>query len=284
MKTDVVIIGKGPAGISCAIYLKRYGYEPLVIAKDGGALERVSEIENYYGFSTITGPELLKQGELQAKHLGITVLDEEVLSIEKWDDFTIETNKNKIQSKIVVLACGSSRNRFAMADQYEGVSYCAICDGFFYRKKKIALIGSGSYMAHEFSVLKPLAKEIVIFTNGKPLTAELSEPVKIITEPITKVIGNTKIEAIVAGNQEEQVDGCFIAIGNASGFTLAKHLGIALKGNMIQVDENFKTNIDGLYACGDVIGGLLQISKAVGEGALCATAIANEFKKNKSNQ
>lgn len=281
MKHEIIVIGKGPAGISCAIYLKRYGYNPVVIAKDGGALEHVNEIENYYGFSSISGKELLKNGEEQAKHLEIPILNEEVVSIEKWDDFIVLTNKNEYHADVVVMACGTSRNRFLMAEPYEGVSYCATCDGFFYRKKKVALIGSEEYMKHELSVLMPLCKEVVVFTNGKELNTTLPEQVNVITEVITMIHGDTHIHTIETEHHQEAVDGCFIAIGNASGFTFAKHLGVGLKENKIVVDADFKTNIDGLYACGDVIGGLLQVSKAVGEGAKCATSIVNALKKNK---
>ncbi len=279
MKFDVIIIGKGPAGISCAIYLKRYGYEPLVIAKDGGALEKVSTIENYYGILKISGKELLQKSEEQATKLGIPVVQEEVVSIEKMTDFEVVTNEHTYYSSKVVLACGTSRSRFPMADQLSHVSYCATCDGFFYRQKKVALIGNGSYMAHEYQVLKKLCKEVVVFTNGLPLTIEL-EDATIHLEPIQKILGENQAEAIVTTKDTIPVDGIFIAIGTASGFTLAKHLGLALEGNALKVNQDYMTNLEGLYACGDVIGGLLQVSKAVSDGACCATAIAKSLKQS----
>lgn len=279
---DSIIIGKGPAGITAGIYLKRYGYAPLIIAKDGGALEKVKDIENYYGISHITGPELLKAGEDQAKAFGISMKQEEVLEINKELHFLITTNEGTYEAKTVILACGTSRNRYVKADSLEGVSYCATCDGFFYRKKKIALIGNGKYMAHELSVLENICKDITIFTDGKPLEAEINPTIPVVQDPIDKVIGNLHIEAIEAGGKSYPVEGCFIAIGNASGFTLAKHLGIGLNGNSILVDENLMTNIEGLFSCGDSIGGLLQISKAVGEGAVCATSVSNYLKTHKS--
>ena len=279
---DCIIIGKGPAGITAGIYLKRYGYEPLIIAKDGGALEHVKDIENYYGISHITGPELLKAGEDQAKAFGISIKEEEVLEIGKELHFLITTNESTYEAKTVILACGTSRNRYAKADHLEGISYCATCDGFFYRKKKIALIGNGKYMAHELSVLENICKDITVFTDGKPLEAEINSTIPVVLEPIDKVIGETHIEAIEAGGKSYPIDGCFVAIGNASGFTLAKHLGIGLKGNSILVNENLMTNIEGLYSCGDSIGGLLQVSKAVGDGAVCATSVSNYLKMHKS--
>ena len=279
---DSIIIGKGPAGITTAVYLKRYGYEPLIIAKDGGALVHVKEIENYYGFSKITGPELLERGIKQANELQIPILEEEVLEISFENVFFITTTKGIYQAKTVVLACGASKNRYSKADKFEGVSYCATCDGFFYRKKRLALIGSGSYMAHELSVLENITKDITVFTDGASLTAELSEDIPVVVDKIEAIHDEERITAIEAGGKTYPIDGCFIAIGNASGFTLAKHLGIALKNNSIAVDQNYMTNLEGLFACGDAIGGLLQISKAIGEGASCATAIFSYLKKHKS--
>ncbi|MDE6946453.1 MAG: NAD(P)/FAD-dependent oxidoreductase [Anaeroplasmataceae bacterium] len=279
---DAIIIGKGPAGISTAIYMKRYGYSPVILAKDGGALERVKEIENYYGIPSISGKELIELGVQQAKHLDIPIFDEEVIEITKETHFKVITNLHSYDAKTVVLACGTSRNRFTKADSFEGVSYCATCDGFFYRKKKVALIGSGAYMAHELSVLENICKDIIVFTNGKPLETKISSDITVITEPIVEVLGNTHIEGIKTTKETYPIEGCFIAIGNASGFTLAKHLGMELKGNSIVVNPEMRTNIEGLYACGDAVGGLLQVSKAVGEGAVCATSIVNYLKEHKN--
>lgn len=279
---DAIIIGKGPAGITAAIYLKRYGYEPIILAKDGGALEKVKDIENYYGIAHITGPELLKAGESQAKSFGIQIIEAEVLEINKELNFLITTNTGIYEARTVILACGTSRNRYPKADQFEGVSYCATCDGFFYRRKKIALIGNGKYMAHELSVLENICKDITVFTDGKPLDAKINPSIPVVLDVIDKVVGDTHITAIEAGGKTYPIEGCFVAIGNASGFTLAKHLGIGLKGSSILVDNFLMTNVEGLFSCGDSIGGLLQVSKAVGEGAVCATSVSNYLKAHKS--
>ena len=275
---DSIIIGKGPAGISAAIYLKRYGFNPLVIGKDGGALEKAHLIENYYGIDSISGNDLIDKGISQAKRLGIEILTEEVIDISFFDNLTVTTKDNVYQAKSIVLALGASRNRYAKADKFEGVSYCATCDGFFYRKKKLALIGNGSYMKHELDVLSNISNDITIFTDGLPLEVELDSTFNVVTEKITDIIGDERIKTIVAGNAYD-IEGAFIAKGNASGFTIAKHLGIALDNNSIVVDKDFMTNIPGIFACGDVIGGLLQVSKAVSDGAQCANGV-NKFLKN----
>ena len=144
---DAIIIGKGPAGISAGIYLKRANCHVLIIGKDGGALEKTKEIDNYYGFvNTICGKDLLQQGILQAERLGILVETDEVLSIKKEDNFTIETRNNIYHAKTVILATGTNRNTPKIKGIRElegkGVSYCAICDAFFYRNKNVAVLGN----------------------------------------------------------------------------------------------------------------------------------------------
>lgn len=278
---DALIIGKGPAGITASIYLKRYGYNVIVVGKNGGALENVSKIENYYGIKSISGTELVNAGIEQAKALNIEVITEEVLEINKENNFTVKTDKQTIESKTVILACGTSRNRYPKADKFEGVSYCATCDGFFYRKKKIGLIGNGNYMAHELSVLENIVKDITVFTDGKKLEASINPNILVVNDKITDIKGDEHISSIVCGTKAYDIDGLFIAIGNASGFTLAKHLGIELSGNSIKVNENYMTNIDGLFSCGDAVGGLLQVGKAVGEASICATSVSNYLKMNK---
>lgn len=138
---------KGRHGITASIYLKRANYNVLVIGKDGGALEKTNKIDNYYGFSnTITGKELLEEGLKQAKRLGVLLEADEVLSIEKEEYFTIETRNNTYQAKTVILATGTNRNTPKIKGIKElegkGVSYCAICDAFFYRNKEVAVLGS----------------------------------------------------------------------------------------------------------------------------------------------
>lgn len=278
---DAIVIGTGPAGISCAIYLKRYNRNVLVIGKDNSALFKAHLIENYYGIESITGEELYKKGILQAQKLGITVLDEEVVNIDTIEGLKVMTKDNTYETKNIVLALGTARNSFSLAAKFEGngVSYCATCDGFFYRKKKTALIGAGEFMKHEFSVLSNMIPDLTVFTNGDPLTVELPIGTKVVKEKIKSFYGNERLEKIITTDNEYEINGAFIAYGSQSSFTFAKHLGIELAGNYIKVDSKFKTNIDNVYAIGDCTGGLLQVSKAVSDGAICATEISKNLNK-----
>ena len=279
-KYDTVVIGNGPCGISCAIYLKRYGYNPLVIGKDKGALEKAHLIENYYGIMPISGSELVDLGIKQAKELGIDIITDEVLSIEFGDGYNVHTKNDVFNAKTIMLALGASRNRLLKAEKFEGagVSYCATCDGFFYRKKKTAIIGSGEYMAHELEVLKNIIPDLTIFTDGEELAVDVKD-IPIVKEKIVSFNGEEHLESITTSDNTYEVYGCFIAKGSASGVTIAKHLGLAIEGNYITVDKDMMTNISGIFAGGDIIGGLLQVSKAVSDGAIAATSISKYLKK-----
>lgn len=278
---DCIIIGYGPCGISCAIYLKRYGYNPLVIGKDYGALEKAHIIENYYGINSKSGIELVLSGIEQAKNLGIDIITDEVLEIDPFNGYKVICKNNQYFGKSIMLAVGANRNRFSLASKFEGngVSYCATCDGFFYRKKKIGIVGNSSYMLHELEVLKNMNPNITLFTNGLDLDVEVND-IKIVKDKITALVGEEYLSKVVCGNDEYEIDGLFIAMGSASGFSIAKHIGLALENNSIIVDKEMKTNIPGIYAGGDAIGGLLQVSKAVSDGAIAATSISKFLKKS----
>lgn len=280
-KFDCIVIGYGPCGISTAIYLKRYGYEPLVIGKDRGALEKAHLIENYYGIEPIRGTDLADKGIRQAKELNIEVITDEVLAIEVDDGYDVVCKAGVYHAPTVMLSVGAARNKFPLAERYEGigVSYCATCDGFFFRKKKTALIGSGEYMLHELEVLKNLIPDLTVFTNGEELTVDVGN-LPVVREKIIAFTGEEHLESIITTNAVYPVSGCFIANGSASGFTLAKHLGIALRGNYIQVNEDKMTNLPGIFAGGDCTGGLLQVSKAISDGAIAATAISKYLKRS----
>ena len=159
----------------------------------------------------------------------------------------------------------------------KGLSYCATCDGFFYRNKKIGIIGSGSNMLHELSFLKNLTPFITVFTEGLDIEVE---GVTIVKENVVSLYGKEFLEGVITTNNNYSLDGLFVAIGDASTFDFIKHLGIATDDkNNIVVNEDYQTNIKNLYAIGDAIGGVLQIIKASYDGMMVAYSINNERKK-----
>lgn len=176
---DVIIIGAGPAGISASLYTVRGNLKTLVIYKEKSALEKTKKIENYYGFEKgINGEELYKIGIEQSKNLGAEILKDEVtnIQIEIEDDkqiFKVHTLNNVFKSKCVILATGNKKNKpdIENIDEFEGkgISYCAICDGFFYKNKDVAVIGDGDYAISEVMDLQNVAKSINILSNGKKM-------------------------------------------------------------------------------------------------------------------
>ena len=276
---DVIVIGSGPAGITAAIYAKRRSLSILVISKGMGALQKAEKIDNYYGFENgISGKELYENGIKQAKNLGIDFIEDEVINIEYINKFTIETVNSKYEAKAVILATGVSRNvpNIKGIKEFEGkgVSYCAVCDSFFYKGKDVAVLGDGNYAIHEFETLKPIASSVTILTNGNAMVENRDSSIEVNNKKIREFRGNTKLEEVeFEDNTIQNLNGVFIAMGTASSSDLARKIGARIENNNIIVNENMETTVPGLFACGDCTGGLLQISKAVYEGAKAGLAV-----------
>lgn len=281
---DVIIIGSGPAGISAAIYAKRRNLSVLVISKGKGALYGAEKIENYYGFvEGISGEELYENGIKQATKLKIEIIQDEVVEIQYFENFVVETVNSKYESKTVILATGANRISADIKGiqkfEGKGISYCVVCDAFLYRGKNVAVIGNGNYAIHEVENLKPVANSVTILTNGEPIIENRDIDVNVIDKKILEFRGENKIKEIqFEDNTKQIIDGVFIAMGTASSNDLARKIGARVENNHIVVNENMETTISGLFACGDCTGGILQISKAVYEGAKAGLAVLkNKF-------
>ena len=286
MEYDAIIIGAGPAGISASLYIKRANLNVLVLYEDKSSLEKTKTIENYYGFENgITGKDLYETGIKQAKNLGVQVQKEEVLKIENISEgFQVQTSKGIYKSKVVILATGNKKNKPNILGieklEGKGISYCAICDGFFYRGKEVAVLGSGDYAISETNDLINIAKKITILTNGKKAPEFRAENVKVDTREIKEISGEEKVEEVeFKDGNKLKTSGIFIAQGVAGSTEFAKKLGALTKKDKIVVNENMETNIQGLYACGDCVGGLLQVAKAVHEGAVAGLQAIKHIKK-----
>lgn len=284
---DVIIVGAGPAGISASLYTIRRNLKTLIIYKEKSALEKSTKIENYYGFENgINGEELYKIGIRQAQNIGAEVIKDEVTNIkidylnEKEYTFKVETLNNEFKAKSVILATGNKKNKpnIKNMDKYEGkgISYCAICDGFFYRNKNVAVIGNGDYAIAEAKDLQNIAKSITILTNGRQAPEYRAENININTKEIDQIEGENKVEEIdFVDNTKMKIDGIFIAQGVAGSTEFAKKIGAKINNDKIVVDENMETSIKGLFACGDCTGDLYQVSKAVYDGTKAGLAVLN---------
>ncbi|MGL5972496.1 MAG: NAD(P)/FAD-dependent oxidoreductase [Oscillospiraceae bacterium] len=285
---DIAIIGKGPAGVSASLYAVRGGGTTLVIGKDSGTVGKCDKIDNYYGFrETISGEDLMENGIYQAERLGVDFLYDEVLALDYNGDFTVKCKTEDITAKTVLIATGSSRNtpRIDGIKDFEGkgVSYCAVCDAFFYRGKDICVIGNGEYALHEAMELKEVVKSVTILTDGKPIAFEnVSDDIKVIDKKI-KLVSGEEIVSKVTFDDDSTLDiqGIFIAIGVAGSVELAKKIGAQVDNNKIIINESMATNIPGLYAAGDCTGGMLQVAKAVYQGATAGGEMLKTVRKLK---
>ncbi len=279
---DVIVVGGGPAGISAAIYLRRFKRDVLVLMKDFGALGKAESIENYYGFpEPVTGVELLGRGIAQAERLGVKVAREEVLSIESDEAFTVKTDQGVYHANAVLLSTGMTRVNLKVKHYADfigrGVSFCAVCDGFLHRQKKIGIVGSGDFMLEELEILRNFSSDLTVFTNGESLKHR-PDQVVIVTEPLLELIGSDHLEGVKTQGQTVSLDVLFVAVGTASAADFALRIGAMMERNQIVIDATFMTNIPGLFAAGDCIGGLQQVAKAVADGAGAGIAIHKYLK------
>ena len=295
---NIVIIGAGPAGISAALYAARGNMNPLVINNGIGALEKAEKIENYYGLEQpLSGKELYERGISQVEALGVRILDAEVLGISGFDTFTVKTTAGDFDTVSVILATGGKRSapKIPGLKEFEGrgVSYCAVCDAFFYRGKEVAVVGNGEFALHEAEELRNVTQDVTIYTDGKEPEFSREHPIAVNTMKIQAIEGDDKVSGLLMQsdtaaqdaeapeNSFYPADGVFVALGTAGSTEIARQMGaeISDKGN-IKTDEEMATTIPGLFAAGDCTGGLLQVSKAVYEGSMAAIS-AGKYVRHK---
>ena len=281
----IIIIGSGPAGVSAALYAVRAGADTTVLTKGSGALDRAEKIENYYGFAQpVSGVELERRSIENAKRLGVKFVAAEAVGLTYTDKLTVETLDGDYPADAVILAMGASRAApripgFAGLEGH-GVSWCAACDAFFYRGKDVAVLGSGEYALHEVQELLPVVKSVTLLTDGAPLTAQFPPEVKVLPQKVEAVLGEKAVTGVqLSGGAPLAVSGVFVALGVAGSTALARKLGAEVDGSRIVVDEKMQTTVPGLYAAGDCTGGLLQVAKAVYEGAQAATEAVKALRK-----
>lgn len=276
----VLVIGRGPAGISASLYIRRGGFEVTVAAKDDGALARAEKVENFYGQAEpVSGSEIIRRGIAGAKRLGVNFREAEVVALTTEEKgFSAKTAAGEtLTADAVVLAAGASRSAPPIPGLNDfsgrGVSYCAICDGVFYRGKTVAVLGAGEFAQHEADILSLTAKKVILLTHGQAAPV-VDSRYEVHTAPVEAVIGDTKVSGVrLSDGSNVAIDGLFLAWGTAGSADLARRLGAVVEDTHICVDAHMATNVPGLYAAGDCTGGLLQIVKAAHDGAVAGLSI-----------
>ena len=281
-KYDVVIIGSGVAGMSAAIYLKRNNKSVLVIENDtpGGQLNRSSLIENYPGYVSISGPDLACNIYNQVSNLNIDYYFGDIKKIS-FDKNTIYTDEEVIY-KYLIIATGRSPRKLDILNDYigNGVSYCAICDGSLYKNKDVLVIGGGNTAFNEALYLSKICNSVKIFNRNDLLRADFKEIEDVKKTNNIEVILNEFIRDIIKKdkfiiNNKYYFDGIFVCIGYVPN---SKLFDVEKDNDYIVVDSHFKTNIDNVYAVGDVIKkDVYQLVTASSEGATSALDIINRL-------
>lgn len=287
-----VIIGGGPAGMNAALYLKRAGLDVVIIEKDvpGGEMLKTNKIENYLGFSEIDGGELALKMSKQVKDLGVTIIKDKVLNVTLNDKFEVHMEKDTITSDYVIVATGRTPRKLNLDGEDKllnrGISYCAICDGAFYRGLDVAVVGGGDSALTEALYLSDLCNKVYVFVR-KDLRANeiLQNRVKnkdnivvMKNVQVSRLGYDDKLSNIVLDNGENiTLNGLFVAIGGVPELGFLKDLDIDMQNGYIKTDDRMESNIKGLYAVGDVrYKDFYQIITAASDGAVAALSIRED--------
>lgn len=282
---DCVIVGAGIAGMTAAIYLKRSNVNVLLLDNDapGGLLNKISVIENYPGFNSISGPDLAYKLYEQVTNLGIEIRYGKVLDI---NNHVIKTDVEDITSNKVILAIGRKARKLDNTNDIKNISYCALCDGNLYKDKVVAIIGYSNSAIEEAIYLSDLCKKVIIIGRGSSFKGENSLIDKINDIKNIDIQLNCTIERLIKENNiltkiitnkgSFKVDGMFVSIGYEPQIEFLNDL--EKNNGYIVVDNKMKTNIDYIYACGDIIKkDIYQLTTAVGEATIAAINVKKDM-------
>lgn len=296
MKKEVIVIGCGPAGLSAAIYLGRAKIDTLVVGKlKESQVMKAHVIMNYFGFPEgIAGKELLQRGLKQAKKYGVSFLQREVVNVTKKGEwFAVKTDTQKeYYSKAVIIATGTPIILTGIENEEsltgKGVHYCVECDGAFYQKKNVAVIGSGNHAAEEAISLLTYTKHITLVANADRITFsskflhELQKrKITIVSGAVKAFVGTDHLDSITfMDGRKMKFDGVFMGCGELSAMDFASKLALDTEKEMLKVDKNGMTSEQGVFAAGNCISRCRQVAKSVGDGCNAALS-AIKFLRNK---
>ena len=295
--TDIIIIGGGPAGLSAAIYAKRAGFSVLIIDKGASECQitKAVEVENYLGFPSISGLELHQKFQQHVNESGIPVVKRAVVEVEKSEHgYKVRTRKDEFESKYLILAMGRSHKHLGVDGEDRlagaGVSYCATCDGFFFKEKTVCVVGGGDSALSQAIYLSAFCKQVYLIhrrdtfraANYLVERAQSKENIKfVLNATINEIVGEHFVTGVsITSNNNEEIlacDGIFGAIGEKANMSFGiDGLNTTSQGQII-TDNYCRTNLNGLYAIGDIREReVYQIITAVADGALVIDGILKD--------
>lgn len=298
---DLIIIGAGPAGLNAAIYAARQNLDALVFERKipGGVIINTKEIENYLGFTKIEGAALAKSMVDHAKALGAKIIAESVLEIKKIENgFKVITAQKEYETKTVLLATGQKPRTLNVENEAKylgnGISFCATCDGFFYKGLKVAVIGGGNAAVDEAAFLADICKKVTVITQDPYLTADKKGQAELAKKTNVEVIYNAKIKKIIDENNTLKgvnfdvfeknysvyVDGIFIFIGQVPESSLLSE-ELQKEWGYYLVNEDLSTSIPGIFVAGDVRKkAVRQVITAAADGGIAVSSIAKYLKNH----
>ena len=300
-ESDIIIIGAGPAGLTAGIYTGREGLKSIIIEKKlrGGNANMAPVILNYPGYKSIPGMELLKKIAEQAEKYTEIRENEEIKKIERLNGkFRVESSINEYLTKSIIFCSGTTYRKIGVEGEEEyvgrGISYCSICDGMLFKGRNVIVVGGGNSAAEHALHLNDIGVNVKLIHRRDELRAQKylqdklkEEEIPILWNTVLKEIkGKMFVEGVVLYNnktqqeQEMDINGIFIAVGEVPNRQIAKDIGAEIdEMNYIIVDKDQQTNIPGIYAAGDITGGVNQLVVACGEGAVAAVNAYTHIKK-----
>ena len=294
MERDVVIIGAGIAGASAAMYLKRMGMDVILVEKGpfGGVLNKITEIENYPGYRNVSGPEIAMNMYEQINNLKINYLSANVTKIDDMEDYKIiKTDNGDIKTKYVVVATGRKERKLGIKNEEEltgrGISFCALCDGNFYKNKDVMVVGGGSSALEEAIYLARICSNVTLihrkncFSGEAKLIEEVKEnnKIKIIYEAEVKeineedgILANVKL----SNGEVHNISGLFICIGYVP---QNEFVDVAKENGYIVINDKYETNIKNIFAIGDAIKKpYYQLVSATNDALVVSNVIVSRLK------
>ncbi len=287
-----IVIGAGPAGMSASLYLKRAGIDVLIMEEGvpGGEMLKTDKIENYLGFDSISGGDLALKMSKQLKNLGISIIKDKVVSVSKKDKFIVKTLNSEYVADYVIVATGRVPLKLGLKGENDllnrGVSYCATCDGAFYRDEDVAIVGGGDSALTEALYLSDICHKVYVIVRKDLRASEiLKNRVKnkdniVILKNIlvNDFVFDDRLTGINLNNGDKlAIKGLFIAIGGKPNLDFLSDLKIDINNGYIKTNEKMESSVKGLYAVGDVRDkDFYQIITAASDGAVAALSIREE--------